>query len=236
MIISSARPRSSTRSLSSFRICACVVTSSAVPGSSAIEQTRFGEQRHRDQHALPHPARQHDRIGPGDALGIGHANLAQDFVDARHASAPVARAAEPPVGVFEDRPHLVADGEDRIERSHRVLKHHRHRRAAQGLALARARGEQIAAVEHGSGPMSIFAVAGRMPMIARIVTLLPQPDSPTSATWRRAGTSSETSRSTRERRPYVVKSTESERTESRGSPLIARSRRRRDRAGRRRAG
>ena len=62
---------------------------------------------------------------------------AEDLVNASQAAPAIARAAEPPVGVFEDRRHLVADGEDGIERGHRVLKHHRHRRSAQRLALAR---------------------------------------------------------------------------------------------------
>ena len=64
-----------------------------------------------------------------------------------HVSAPVSRAPQPPIGVFEDRAHLVADGEDRIERSHRVLKNHRRRGAAQGLALALAQRDEIAALE-----------------------------------------------------------------------------------------
>ena len=134
--------------------------------------------------------------------GSGMRTWPQNLMDARHSSAPVARAAEPTVGIFQDRPHLVADGEDRIERSHRVLKHHRHGGPAQRPRARAGACEKIAAVEQDlAARRSGSAVVGRMPMIARIVTLLPQPDSPTSATWRCAGTSSETSRSTRERRP-----------------------------------
>ena len=57
-----------------------------------------------------------------------------------------AAAAEPPVGVFQDRAHLVADGEDRVERAHRVLEHHRHRGAAQRQPLAVRHGQEVAAV------------------------------------------------------------------------------------------
>ena len=83
----------------------------------------------------------------GDPFGVGHAHLSQNFVHALKARAPAPVAAEPPVGVSKDCAHLVADGEDRVERGHRILEHHRHRRAAQGLALARTQAQQIAAVE-----------------------------------------------------------------------------------------
>ena len=111
------------------------------------EQARLGEQRHRDQDALTHAARQHDGIGPGDPFGVGHAHLPEHLVDARQALRPVPGSAEPPIRVLQDRAHLVADGENRIERGHRVLEHHRHRRAAQGLALARSQAQEIASVE-----------------------------------------------------------------------------------------
>ena len=83
----------------------------------------------------------------GDPFGVGHAHLIEHLVDAREALPPVAGAAEAPVCVFQDRAHLVADGENRIERGHRILEHHRHRRAAQGLALARTQAQEIASIE-----------------------------------------------------------------------------------------
>ena len=110
------------------------------------QQFWFAEQRHGDQHALAHAARQHDRIGTCHALRIAHANLAEHFMHARHALAPAAAPAEAPVGVFEDRAHLVADGEDRVERAHRILEHHRHGGAAQLQPLLLRHGEEVAAV------------------------------------------------------------------------------------------
>src|SRR6185437_15508740 len=53
----------------------------------------------------------------------------------------------PAIGIFENRPHLVGDGEDRIERGHRVLENHGDSRAAQLFALGRAGFQQVAAVE-----------------------------------------------------------------------------------------
>ena len=53
------------------------------------EEARLGEERHGDQDALAHAARQHDRIGSGDALGVRHAHLPEHLVDARHALRPV---------------------------------------------------------------------------------------------------------------------------------------------------
>ena len=53
----------SRRSLSiSARICAWIVTSRAVVGSSAISSDGLHAERHRDHHALPHAARQLVRI------------------------------------------------------------------------------------------------------------------------------------------------------------------------------
>ncbi len=57
-------------------ICAWIVTSSAVVGSSAIEELRIARQRHRDHHALTHAAGELvrivveplDRIGDRDEL------------------------------------------------------------------------------------------------------------------------------------------------------------------------
>ena len=58
-----ARPRSCCRRRSSSRICACVVTSSAVVGSSAIRMRGSRGERQRDHHPLAQPTRQLERIG-----------------------------------------------------------------------------------------------------------------------------------------------------------------------------
>ena len=48
--------------VSSSRICAWIVTSSAVVGSSAISSSGLHDERHRDHHALPHAAGELVRI------------------------------------------------------------------------------------------------------------------------------------------------------------------------------
>ena len=73
------------------------------------------------------------------------------------------------------------------------------------------------------------------PMIAFVVTVLPDPVSPTMAIWPCAGTSSDTPFSTVVVRPYVVKSTQRSRT-VRSASLISPPPHGRDRAARRRAG
>ena len=147
MIIRSAIPWSSTRSRKSFKICACVVTSSAVPGSSAMS-SRGSESSAiaiRTRWRMPPDS----MIGKDRAIrsGSGMRTCAENLVHPRETRASAPGSAEAAVGVFEDRSHLVADGENRVERGHRVLEHHRHRRPAQGLALARAQAQKIAAVE-----------------------------------------------------------------------------------------
>ena len=53
----------------SSRICACVVTSSAVVGSSAISSVGVVDERHRDHHALAHAARELVRVVVDPPLG-----------------------------------------------------------------------------------------------------------------------------------------------------------------------
>ena len=69
-------------SLSSFRICACTVTSSAVVGSSAIKQVRLVRQRHGDHHALALAAGELMRIAAQPPRRIGNADLVEQFEDA----------------------------------------------------------------------------------------------------------------------------------------------------------
>ena len=55
-------------------ICAWIETSSAVVGSSAIDQARLGAQRERDHHALAHAAGEFVRVGVDPAGGGGDAD------------------------------------------------------------------------------------------------------------------------------------------------------------------
>ena len=70
---SSAMPKRACRSFSSFRICAWMVTSSAVVGSSAIRSVGLVGERHRDHHALALPARELMRIGVEASLRLAQA-------------------------------------------------------------------------------------------------------------------------------------------------------------------
>ena len=78
-----AMPKRVCRSFSSFRICACTVTSSAVVGSSAMKKVGLVGERHRDHHALTLTARKLMRIGAEPLGRIGDADLGQKFHDAR---------------------------------------------------------------------------------------------------------------------------------------------------------
>ena len=64
-------PRRSCSSRISARICACVVTSSAVVGSSAMSSAGLEHQRHGDHDALALAAGELVRIGVDQALGLG---------------------------------------------------------------------------------------------------------------------------------------------------------------------
>ena len=77
VISSTAMPSSRCSSCISFRICAWIVTSSAVVGSSAISSAGPADQRHRDHRALAQAARQFERIAAAGRVGVGEADQAQ---------------------------------------------------------------------------------------------------------------------------------------------------------------
>ena len=59
----------------SSRICAWMVTSSAVVGSSAMSSARLARQRHGDHHPLPHATRELVRIAAEHLRRFGDAHL-----------------------------------------------------------------------------------------------------------------------------------------------------------------
>ncbi len=130
--------RSATRrslaapSCSTSRICAWIVTSSAVVGSSAMITSRIVRDRHRDHHALAHAARELVRERGRRA--------ARDSGCRRASSSSIARRARrlaPTVLMHEDRlGELIADGVDRRQRGERILEHHRDLAAADRGQLA----------------------------------------------------------------------------------------------------
>ena len=75
---------------------------------------------------------------------------------------------------------LLADGEGRVEASHRFLEHHRQLAAAAAAPVRSAPSAGIRARAGASTPPS-RAAGGSSPMMASAVTILPQPLSPTMA-------------------------------------------------------
>ena len=107
------------RSASSARICAWMVTSSAVVGSSAIRMSGIVGERHGDHHALALAAGEFVRVGIDAPLGIGNADQLQQFQHARAGlRLGVAAMIDQRLG------DLAADPVERIERGHRLLEDH----------------------------------------------------------------------------------------------------------------
>jgi hypothetical protein len=86
------------------------------------QQLRVARQRHRDHHALPHPARKLVRVLIHAALGVGIPTRSIASHRARTPSSPSrsSRLVQP------HRLHdLLAHREDRVQARHRLLKDHR---------------------------------------------------------------------------------------------------------------
>ena len=107
--------------ISRSRICAWMVTSSAVVGSSAISSFGLQAMRHRDHHALAHAAGELVREGvAARRSGSGMPTCSQQLDDAR-----AALGASEPRMRLQRLADLEADGEARVERRHRLLEDHR---------------------------------------------------------------------------------------------------------------
>src|ERR1700753_4180591 len=133
--ILSSRRRSPIRS----RICAWIVTSSAVVGSSGGSSLALDGARHRDHHALAQPAGQLVRVVVDPLLRPRHADEAEHLERARP------RLALRDVAVQEDRLRdLPPDRPRRVQRRHRVLEDHRDLVAAHPPELVLAEGRQLA--------------------------------------------------------------------------------------------
>ena len=169
-------PVSSRISRRRTRIWSWIVTSRAVVGSSASSSRGRPRNRDGDHHPLAHPAAELVRVGPQAPLGRRDA-------DARRAARPPAcgrRRAPCRRARVSTSIDLVADGEDRVERAHRVLEDHRDLTAADPAQLALAQLRARSRPSSRIPPPSTAPGSGTSPTTARQVTLFPDPDSPTS--------------------------------------------------------
>ena len=133
-----AMPVSRCSSRSRSRICAWIVTSSAVVGSSAISSAGLAGQRHRDHHALAHAARELVRIlvdalarapgcRPARSISIARAR-AVARVERRDADAATSPIWSPTVNTgFSDGHRLLEDHRDPVAAQ---LAHARRRRGS----------------------------------------------------------------------------------------------------------
>ena len=155
----SAVPSSRCSSRISSRICAWMVTSSAVVGSSAISSLGIAGQRHGDHRALAHAARELVRI-------FARARCAGSGMRTSR-SISTALAATPVAGRSSVQRHrlgdLVADGQHRIERGHRLLEDHRDLVAAHVAHRLFVELQQIASVELDSAAGDAARRIGHQP-------------------------------------------------------------------------
>ena len=106
------------------------------------QELGFAGQRHRDHDALLLAAGKLVRIDGEPSLRLRHADLAEQRLGPLHGGAPA--EAE----VLDQRlDDLLADGEHRVERAHRVLEDAGDLLAADPLQLVAAEGEHVAALE-----------------------------------------------------------------------------------------
>ena len=175
-------PVSVVRRESSSRTWAWIVTSRAVVGSSAIISLRLEGERHRDHHALAHAAGELVREALEPRLGLR---------DPDHARAARSPARGPRPWASSDGPRIVSTicssmvstGLRLVIGSWKIIAMSRPRMSRIVRLAQRRRGPEPS---NRTLPPSIRpAGLGSSRMIARLVTLLPQPDSPTRPSARR---------------------------------------------------
>ncbi len=167
-------PRSRCRSTSRRRICAWIVTSSAVVGSSAISSAGPHISAMAIMTRWRNPPESWCGYWPSRSAGA----VMPTFSSSSTARSRAAARDEPAVAAVH-LGELVADGVGRIERRHRLLEHHRHAVAAQ---LGQTRGGQAAQAPRPGTPAGApgaLRPAAAGPSARSAVIDLPQPDSPT---------------------------------------------------------
>ena len=106
------------------------------------QQIGLAGERGGDHRALPLPARQLMRVGVKPRRRVGDADAFQQFAGAL-AGGPFAH----PEMLAQGLAHLPPDGQQRVQRGHRLLEHHGDPAAAQSAHLAVAHSQQVGAVE-----------------------------------------------------------------------------------------
>ena len=170
-------PSRRDRSFISSRICAWMVTSSAVVGSSAISS--LGLQ------ASPIAIITRWRMPPESWCGYWSSRLSGSVMPTR-VSSSMARARAAASSMLEmdgERLHdLQPDLQHRVERGHRLLEDHGDLAAADARASPRRRARAARGRRSGSSPGMRAVPGGSSRMTASADTDLPEPDSPTMAT------------------------------------------------------
>jgi hypothetical protein len=106
------------------------------------QELRTTGDRHGDHHALAHATGHLMRVVVKPALGVGNPHLPQELDRA------VAGFLARDVGVTPDcLDQLISDGNDRIERCHRILEDHRDVLAPHPLHLSVGQGSEVTAHE-----------------------------------------------------------------------------------------
>ena len=157
-------------------ICACIDTSSAVVGSSAMTQVGLGA-RARARARRAGACRRRTRAG-SCRCALARAGMP---TSCSRAMARSRACALGDVGVRADRlDDLVADAVERVEAGERVLEHHADAPAADLAHLARRAGCRCAGRRGGPRPPAMRPGGSSRPMTAAPVSDLPAPDSPTT--------------------------------------------------------
>ena len=106
------------------------------------DQRRAVQERDRDRHALPHAARELVRVRLEPPPGVRQPDDGQ-HLDAARAQ----RRGGKPLVRRHREPHLLGDGEHRIQRRRRILEHHREAPAAHPAQLGGIHADQLAILE-----------------------------------------------------------------------------------------
>ena len=126
----------------SRRICAWMVTSSAVVGSSASSRIGIARQRDGDHHALAHAAAELMRVVVNALFGFRNADELQQLDRTLDGIGVIQTEVQ-----LETLRHQSLDAQDGVQARDRVLEDHRHVVAADLAHLFLGQGEQVAALE-----------------------------------------------------------------------------------------